>query len=95
VLEHKHYQVVSKRLPVSDAAVAFSTTVEKDGVAIEFLNFPAAAARVRTDTAEGAMAISLALLNGWRSRTMAGSFGDRGLQADHVVHCVKDRIFGI
>lgn len=45
VLQHRHYQIVSKRLPICDAQSQFSGSY--GSATVEFLSFPCAAVRVR------------------------------------------------
>eukprot|EP00041_Stephanoeca_diplocostata_P024042 m.601412 g.601412 ORF g.601412 m.601412 type:complete len:122 (-) comp22441_c0_seq12:42-407(-) len=45
VLQHRHYQIVSKRLPICDAQSQFACSF--GSATVEFLSFPCAAVRVR------------------------------------------------
>eukprot|EP00037_Helgoeca_nana_P001982 m.30915 g.30915 ORF g.30915 m.30915 type:complete len:430 (+) comp12265_c0_seq2:278-1567(+) len=77
ILQHKHYQLVGKRLPVCDAQAAFTLTLDTAEAPVEaaMLDFPTAAVRV-TGTSECAVVdATTALLDAWRSGEMADTIG--------------------
>lgn len=78
ILEHKHYQIASKRFPVFDAPSTLSASTGR--VNVEFLDFPAASIKLTFPTSAMDEGISVAerLLSAWRSTEIADS-----LDVDH------------
>ena len=77
VLQHRHYQIVGKRLGICDAKATLSSYSggRPNSAVIEFLSFPVAAARVVAPTAAAVVEVGTALLNAWRSDAMAAALG--------------------
>eukprot|EP00040_Diaphanoeca_grandis_P022881 m.123665 g.123665 ORF g.123665 m.123665 type:complete len:241 (-) comp29005_c0_seq1:109-831(-) len=74
VLQHRHYQLVAKRMAVCDANAKLHTT-QTDGAQqqplVEFLDFPVAAARLTHVDKDVIVAAGAALLDAWRGHEMA------------------------
>eukprot|EP00039_Didymoeca_costata_P030991 m.32559 g.32559 ORF g.32559 m.32559 type:complete len:409 (-) comp8427_c0_seq1:192-1418(-) len=71
ILEHKHYQIVSKRFPICDANTAFR--ISKGNVNVDYLEFPAATIRLtfKSEHTEEGKKVANSLLHAWRSEAMA------------------------
>lgn len=77
ILQHKHYQLIGKRLPVCDAPTAFavSRSSTSGDARAAMLDFPTAAVRVTAETAVAVIEATNALLDSWRSVEMAKAVG--------------------
>lgn len=81
ILQHRHYQVVGKRLGICDAKATLSfrdlsnSAESAESAVIDVLSFPVAAARVVAPTAAAVVEVGTALLNAWRSDAMAAALG--------------------
>ena len=77
ILQQRHYQLVSKRFPIMDAAPLFAVRhPQHPHATVEYLSYPCAAVKITcSGDADAAVSIASMLLDSWRSSTVAAAVG--------------------